>query len=320
MIRAICCLFGFLMASGASAVELQPPLLAMSSGQVQVAAGDIVGIDREANKIKFAVQESLRGGAKGEIELLVDHGPLETLANGQGYLVFFSDLTKGSKPRTLVRDPKQARVLSFEGVALALFRDDAARRELLLANPLELAAHSSYRDQVLTGLNSDDPQMADLWSGELSLRADRLSPYSPADIRRIRAFVESPDAPSAARARLLLLAHDRRPIFGDDWFAESASTVLATLPLETLQDAGYQQLAFAAMTVVGDFPDSVSPAVLRRWLVAPPVYGELAVALLRRQGEDVAAAMRRKLQRVHLDSATRAFLESELRRIDAAAN
>ncbi len=320
MKHVIWLLLAMLCTNVASAVDLQPPLLAMSSGQVQVAAGDIVGIDRDAGKIRFAVKETLRGDADGEIALLVDPGPLKTLSVDRGYLVFFSDLTKGAKPRTLVRNRERAHVLSFEGVSLALFRDNAAQRELLLSNPLELAAKPGYRDRVLAGLNSGDAQMADLWSGELALRADRLSPYSPAEIERIRDFIASPTAPPAGRARLLLLAHDRQPVLGEEWFSASAAALLAHLPLETLHEPGFQQLAFAALTVVGGRPDTVAPEVLERWVGAPPVFAELAVALVGRQGRDRAAVITRVLEQVHLRSDTRTYLEAELRRANAAAN
>lgn len=301
------------------AVEVRPPLLAMSDSQMQLVAGAILAVDSQPPSILFRIDEALRGDGQGEVRLRVAPQDLPMLAPGEGFLAVFSDVMPAPlKPRKFIRVPEQARLLSFEGVEVSLFRDSPAWRALLARDPLKAAASPGYRQQVLAGLADSDPQMADLWSGELALRAQRLSPFAARELASIDAFVRSAQAPARARARLLLLAHDRRPLLGTDWPVAAAAVVLAQVPAQAEPPAALQALVQSALLVLTAHPRAIEPATVAPWLASTPVLAELAALALRaRAPEAEAAALDAVLARPLLPAATRTFLEQHRQRLHA---
>lgn len=297
-------------AARAPAAEVLPPLLAMSDSRLQLVAGAIVAVDAEAGTLSFNVDATLRGESPDVLQLGIDRSIAARLTPGTGYLALYSDLKPSDKPRVLVRDSSNARLLSFEGVEVSLFRDGEMARRWLRADPVAAAQETSYRKQIFSGLNASDPQWRDLWSGELALRANRLAPFSPGEIATIRSFVAG-NGPAAARARLLLMAHDRSPLWGEGWPATQAAQVLAHLPIAALDAVGEQQLAYAALTIALAHPDELAPELAEAWLAAPPVFAELALGIVRAQGRDVERAVEAILDRALLPTATRRFLQDQ---------
>jgi hypothetical protein len=304
----------------APAVEVLPPLLAMSDPNNGAVAGAIVGLSDDPPSIQFRVDERLRGDGSGELRLLVSPDDLPHLSIGEGYLAIYTDLARDSmKPRKLVRVPERARLMTFEGVELSLFRDTPAMRKLLTADPLKAAADAGYRQRVFSGLTADDPQLADLWSGELALRAQRLSPYTPTELAGIESFVRSAQSPERARARLLLLAFDRQPLLGSDWFVAAAVDLLATTPLRLRPDASTQGLVHAALLIAVANPQRIDRRLLTPWLASTPVLAESAALALRAQSPAAErSALDDVLGRALLPRVTRQFLEQHRQRLEAS--
>lgn len=298
-------------AQSASAVEVKPPLLDMSDPSLVVIAGDITEVIPDPPSIRMAVRDVLRGSADDSVQLLVDPPLLSRITPGQGYLALYSDLSPAPmKPRKLIRTPATARLVSFEGVEVSLFRDEDRWRKLLSANPIEAAQSADYRQRIFDGLSSADPQWSDLWAGELALRAQRLSPFSRRERSTIEALVRNPAASGWARARLLLAAHDRQPLYGKDWYVDAAAGVLTQTPVAAAQSAAEQHLVYAALTIAQAHPKSVPASVLESWLTAPPVLAEVAALALRAHSSDAELeAIDRVLTRALLPSATRNFLQ-----------
>jgi hypothetical protein len=305
----------------AAAVEVLPPLLAISDPNNGIVAGAILAIDVDPPSIQFRVDERLRGDAEGNIRLLVSPDDLPLLSIGDAYLAVYTDLARDSmKPRKLVRVPERARLMTFEGVELSLFRDSATMRKLLTDDPLKAAGDAGYRQRIFSGLGEEDPQQADLWSGELALRAQRLSPWSTAELASIESFVRSAQSPERARARLLLLAFDRRPLLGEDWFVAAAADLLAATPVRPRPDASTQSLVHAALLIATAHPQRVDGKLLTPWLASTPVLAESAALALRAQSPDnERAALDRVLRRALLPRVTRQFLEQHRQRLQAAS-
>lgn len=305
----------------AAAAEVRPPLLAMGDPNLGVLAGAIVAVSADPPSIRFRVDETLRGDGAGEMRLLVSPQDLPNLGVGEGYIAIYTDVAQDSmKPRTLVRVAERARLMTFEGVELSLFRDTPALRKLLTGDPLKAAAADDYRQRVFAGLADPEPQMADLWSGELALRAQRLSPYSAAELAAIEAFVRGAQAPERARARLLLLAFDRRPLLGSDWFVAVAADLLAATPVHGEPEPGAQSLIHAALLIAAAHPGRVDSRVLERWLASAPVLAEAAAVALRAQSPAAErAALDRVLARALLPGVTRQFLQQHRQRLPAPA-
>ena len=300
--------------SHARAADVLPPLLAMSDSRLQLVAGSIVAVDVQAGELSFDVESTLRGTSPDTLRLGVDRGVAARLTPGPGYLALYSDLKPSEKPRVLVRDSSNARLLSFEGVEVSLFRDNEMARRWLSSDPVASAQQTSYRKQIFSGLAADDPQWRDLWSGELALRANRLAPYNEQEIAAIQSFVAG-NGPAAARARLLLMAHDRSPLWGEGWPATQAAQVLDRMPLAALDAVGEQQLAYAALTIALAHPDALAPELADHWLAAPPVFAELALGIVRAQWRDVKRTLESLLDRALLPTATRRFLEDQHSRL-----
>lgn len=312
------CLTALLMwvAQAAYAVEVKPPLLDMSDPSLIVVAGDIRSVQSDPPSITLAVHEVLRGEADTTVQLLVDPPLLPKLAPGSGYLAVYSDLSPAPlKPRKLIRTPATARLVSFEGVEVSLFRDEPRWRALLSANPIEAAQARGYRQRIFEGIASPDPQWSNLWSGELALRAQRLAPFSRAERKAIVTLVRNSAAPAWARARLLLAAQDRAPLYGKDWYIDAAGEVLAQMPVAAVQSAAEQHLAYAALLIAQSHPKAVPAAVLARWLEAPPVLAEVAALALRADHSDAELqAIDQVLARALLPAATRDFLQQHRQR------
>lgn len=303
----------------AVAVEVLPPLLSMSDPNLGVVAGAIVEVSEEPPAIRFRVDETLRGDGSGELRLLVSRNDLANLSVGGDYLAVYSDIAQDSmKPRKLLRVAERARLMTFEGVELSLFRDMPAVRKLLVADPLKAASDPDYRQQIFAGLGDDDPQMADLWSGELALRAQRLSPFTAQEIAAVERFVRSPQQPERGRARLLLMAHDRQPVFGADWYITFAGELLAATTVKGQPDAAAQSLLYAALLIAAAHPQRIESSALSPWLASSPVLAEAAAMALRAQSPaQERQALDRTLARALLPAITRQFLEQHRQRLVA---
>ena len=318
-LRALALTCALTSASSAGAVEVLPPLLAMSDPNLGVAAGQLLAVSADPPSIQFRVDESLRGEGVGELRMRVNRQDLALLAPGSGFIAVYTDqMPAPLKPRKIIRVPDSRRLMTFEGVQLSLFRDTPDLRALLAADPITAAGHSDYRSRVIAGLASSDPQISDLWSGELALRAERLSPFTATELAAIEAFVRSARSPERARARLLLMAHDRQPVFGNDWFVQAAAAVIDETPVRAEPDIASQNLVYAALTIVNAHPQSVSEATLEAWLASSPVLAESAALALRRVSPEFErAALDRVLSRALLSSVTRQFLQQHRQRLPA---
>ncbi len=293
----------------------------MANPNFGLVAGSIVRVQAEPPAVIFAVSEALRGDASGELQLLVDRVWLSQIAPGAGYLALYTDLESAPlKPRKVLRVAERARLMSFEGVNLSLFRDTPEWREGLLADPIKRASAADYRQQVFAGLESGDPQWSDLWSGELALRLQRLSPYSPEELKRVQQFVLSPQSPPTARARLLQTAFDRSPLLGDGWYVEAAAGILGNTAPRADSAVGEDQLIYSVLQILSAHPDAADPRVIEAWLSGPPAIAEAAALVLRAQApERERDALERTLARSLLPAGTRAFLEQHRQRLPMSA-
>ncbi|HWS26894.1 MAG TPA: hypothetical protein VN259_10040 [Xanthomonadales bacterium] len=291
----------------------------MSDPNLGVVAGAVLAVSAEPPSIQFRVDESLRGDGSGELRMRVNLQDLALLAPGSAYLAVYTDqMPAPLKPRKLMRVADSRRLMTFEGVELSLFRDTPQMRALLAADPVAASHAADYRSRVFAGLASSDPQLSDLWSGELALRAQRLSPFSAAEQAAIESFVRSARSPERARARLLLMAHDRQPIFGSDWFVQAAAAVLDATPVRSEPDIPSHNLIYAALTIAMAHPQSVSDATLEAWLAASPVLAESAALALRKRSPDSErGALERVLARALLSPVTRQFLQQHHQRLPA---
>lgn len=305
--------------SSAFAAQVQPPLLAMSNPNLGVVAGEMLAVSSDPPSIQFRIEERLRGDGSGELRMRVNRQDLALLAPGGGYLAVYTDqMPAPLKPRKMLRVADSTRLMTFEGVELSLFRDTPEMRALLTADPVEASHKPDYRQRVFAGLASSDPQMADLWSGELALRAQRLSPFSGAEQSAIEDFVRSARSPERARARLLLLAHDRQPLFGADWYVSAAAEILDHTPVHGEPDAISQNLIYAALTIAMAHPQALREQTLEAWLASSPVLAEsAALALRNRSPESERAALDRVLARALMPQVTRQFLEQHRQRLPA---
>jgi hypothetical protein len=309
------------MSSSLMAAQVQPPWLAMSNPNFALVAGSIVRVQAEPPAIIFAVSEALRGDASGELQLLVDRVWLSRIAPGDGYLALYTDLEPAPlKPRKVLRVAERARLMSFEGVDLSLFRDTPQWREGLLADPIEAAASADYRQQVFAGLQARDPQWSDLWSGELALRLQRLSPYTADELALVRQFVLSPQSPPTARARLLQTAFDRSPLLGENWYIEAAAQILGNTVPRFDSVVGDDQLSYTVLQILAAHPDAVDPGIVEPWLASVPAIAEAAALVLRAQSPQLEReALDRTLARSLLPAVTREFLEQHRQRLPIAA-
>ncbi|MCB1613913.1 MAG: hypothetical protein KDI60_19470 [Xanthomonadales bacterium] len=309
------------MSNASMAAQVQPPWLAMANPNFGLVAGSIVRVQAEPPAVIFLISEALRGDASGEMQLLVDRVWLSQIAPGEGYLALYTDLEPAPlKPRKVLRVPERARLMSFEGVNLSLFRDTPEWREGLLANPLERAAATDYRQQVFAGLQAHDPQWQDLWSGELALRLQRLSPYSAEELALVRQFVLAPQSPATARARLLQTAFDRSPLLGENWYVEAAARILGQTAPRYDSAVGDDQLSYTVLQILAAHPDAVDSRVVEPWLAGVPAIAEAAALILRAQSpEQEREALDRTLSRSLLPAVTRDFLKQHRQRLPMTA-
>lgn len=299
------------------AAQAQPPLMTMANPQLVLVAGSVVAVTADPPSIKFKVSDAVRGGAIGEMRLLVDAPLLALLAPGDGYLALYTDMESAPlKPRKMVHAPERSRLLAFEGVEISLFRDSPEMRALLREDPRASAAATGYRDRVLQGLTDDDPQMADLWSGELTLRAERLSPYSADEIALIERLIGQAQYPPTARARLLQMANARAPLFGREGYLHAAAEVVASTPVFTQPVRGADTLLYTALKILAERPEFVDAAAVEPWLTAQPVVAEAAALALRAKAPALETeALDRVLGRALLNGVTRGFLQEHRRRL-----
>jgi len=293
----------------------------MANPNFGLVAGSIVRVQAEPPAVIFAVSEALRGGASGEMQLLVDRVWLSQIAPGEGYLALYTDLEPAPlKPSKVLRVAERARLMSFEGVNLSLFRDTPEWRKGLLADPIKVAASADYRQQVFAGLQASDPQWSDLWSGELSLRLQRLSPCTADELALVRQFVLSAQSPPTARARLLQTAFDRSPLLGEDWYVAAAAEILGNTAPRLESAVGEDQLSYSVLQILTAHPDAVDAPVIEAWLASVPVIAEAAALALRAQSPELERdALERTLARSLLPAANRTFLEQHRQRLPIAA-
>lgn len=291
----------------------------MSNPNLGVVAGALLSVTDDPPSIQFRIDERLRGDGSGVLRMRVNRQDLVLLAPGAGYLAVYTDqMPAPLKPRKMLRVADSTRLMTFEGVELSLFRDTPEMRALLTADAVEASHQPDYRQRVFAGLASRDPQMADLWSGELALRAQRLSPFAGEEQAAIEDFVRSARSPERARARLLLMAHDRQPLFGEDWFVAAAAEILDRTPVHGEPDAISQSLIYAALTIAMAHPQSVGEHTLEAWLASSPVLAESAALTLRKLSpESEGAALDRVLARALMPQLTRQFLEQHRQRLPA---
>lgn len=307
----------FLRGPTALAAEVQPPLVAMNNPNLGVVAGEMLAVSSDPPSIQFRIEERLRGDGSGELRMRVNRQDLPLLSPGSGYIAVYTDqMPAPLKPRKMLRVADSTRLMTFEGVELSLFRDTPEMRALLTADAVEASHQPDYRQRVFAGLASNDPQMADLWSGELALRAQRLSPFSGAEQTAIEAFVRSARSPERARARLLLMAHDRQPLLGANWFVAAAAEILDSTPVHGEPDAISQSLIYAALTIAMAHPEALRDETLEAWLASSPVLAESAALALRKKSPDSErAALDRVLARALMPQVTRQFLEQHRQRL-----
>ncbi|MBK8283607.1 MAG: hypothetical protein IPK97_01330 [Ahniella sp.] len=297
-----------------------PPILAMSHPEFTLVAGTITAIETDPAAIRFDIAETLRGSAKGSVRLLVDRAHLRRLSPGSKFLALYTDMVNAPlKPRKFLRDPDQARLMSFDGVPLTLFRDTPEWRALLThPEPADWAASATYRAGLIDGLDHPDAGWRTLWAAEIALRAGHLAPFNDREQKAIQQFAMSPLQSPEARANLIQVAAANRGIFGQDWLEPTVAAVLETLAssADSTMSPAQQQLALVALRIAHEKPGHVSAETLFVWLQSSPILAETAALALRaldpkleRQG------LERSLALTLLDTETRHHLELHQKRL-----
>ncbi len=303
-----------------SAAEVLPPILAMSHPEFTLVSGAVVAIESDPPAIRFNIAETLRGSAEGSVRLLVDRVHLKRLSSGEHFLALYTDVVKAPlKPRKFLRDPNQARLMTFEGVPLTLFRDTPAWRALLThAQPAEWAKTTAYRTQLIKGLADPDSAWRMLWAAEIAQRALLLAPFSAAEQQAVRQFAMSPLQSPEVRARLMQVAVTRNGIFGPDWLESTLAAVLDqwASSAETSMSPAQQQLVLVALQFAEEHPGHVSAETLTVWLQSSPILAERAALALRALDPKIEQlALERVLALTLLDIETRQHLELHQKRL-----
>ena len=305
--------------------EVKPPLQALRHPNLTLIVAEPLGSPSAEGSMSLRVLERLQGDADvpDEIEVLVDAGDSEAVENGERYLLFYSDVERVSfKPRTEVRRPDRRILLHIEGAGPAVFPDTPEMRALFGPEHIEIEQSPQYREVVMQGLASEEPQMVDLWSAEWALRPATFSQVRPEEIDLLSEIVENPLQMPSARARILSIAAERTAPDADPWYATSAMVVLSeTDPAELPTNTGLSQLIYASLLVAQNNPDPSQIAELEKWLKAAPPLAENAALALRAIDSNLE---RQAVQDAIVDAGTpeqtRTFLTEYLRRAELAAS
>ncbi|MGQ0798500.1 MAG: hypothetical protein ACT4NL_00100 [Pseudomarimonas sp.] len=310
-----------MLALQAQAAPLYPPLQALRHPHFVVISAEPVAWSDADSRVRVRVHEVLRGDlgsqAAEEIDLLVLPSDRKSLPAGQRYLIVYSDVQRAPlKVRKEVRRPDRRLLLHIDGASPAVFADTAAMRELLDRKHKDVELLADYRQTIIKGLQASEPAMVDLWSAELVLRPATFDRLSAAEARQVRKVVEDSDQLVTARARLLLAASDRSPVFGEDWFVRSAARIAKEMSRDLLTHDGNDQLILAALLILQRHPVTASAPALERWLSGPPVLAEQAALALRALGEDKERdAVTRALARDATPTETKRMFSAYLQRL-----
>ncbi len=321
MRRLLALLFVLIVATHAQATPLYPPLQALRHPHFTVISAETVAWSESDSRLRVRVHEVIRGNlgsqAAEEIDLLVLASDRKSLGTGTRYLMVYSDVQRAPlKVRKEVRRPDRRLLLHIDGANPAVFADTPAMRELLDDKHKDVELDAGYRQTVIEGLRARDPAMVDLWSAELVLRPATFDQLTSAETRRVRKVIEDPKQLAPARARLLLAASDRSPIFGEGWYVRSAARIVKQTSRNLLTTEGNDQLVLGALLVLQRHPVAATAGALERWLGGPPVLAEQAALALRALGRDKEHdAVTRALARDATPAETKRMFSAYLQRL-----
>jgi hypothetical protein len=298
--------------SGLHAAPIHPPLQALRSGNYQLISAQVERVDVAAGTVWVGAVERLRGDVEGDRTLLMQPHDAAELKPRERLLFVYTDVQRdSSEPRKFVRVDRNV-VVHTDGAEPAVFPDTPTYRHLLAEDHRAEEQAEGYRDQVIAGLSADDPKAVDLWLAELVHRPATFATLAAEEIARIEAITRDPDQRPTARARGLLIAMERSPAWGAEWYVDAAFGLLdSNAPADLASKPRLDQAVYAALTVLGVHALPAHQQVLTKWLGATDALAELAAVALARIGPEVE---REALRHALADTATPAETQRMLNR------
>ncbi len=298
---------------------IQPPLQSLRSGHYQVISAEVSAVEPDGTAVSVNIVETIHGKAEGALTLLMQRHDAADLEEGERYLFVFTDVQRdASRPRKFVRVNRNI-VVHTDGADPAVFPDTPAWRHLLSDQHREDEKSEKYRSRVIKGLSDEDPKAVDLWLAELVHRPATFATLAEEEIALIEAIVRDPQQRPTARSRALIVAMERAPAWGSDWYIAAAAHLLTTTsPAELDTAPRLDQAVYAALTVLGANATADHQQALTAWLGAHDALAELAAEALARIGPEVA---RDALRAALADASTPADTQRMLsRRLAAFSN
>jgi hypothetical protein len=323
-ILMICIVVGSLnlLETGNAAERQRPPLESTRSPLVHFDAGVLSSVKAEPPTLIFTNVQALQNSeSKDSVTVLVEREILGDVMQGGHYLfAYFDTFEVAGRPGVFVRDPNRAQLLSLPGAEPVLFLDNIENRALVGEQQEVRERNAGYLQTVLSGLTSDDPQLADLWSAELTLRSDLLARLSDTQRDTIKSRVADESLFPATRARLLYVCARSADAYGANWLTDRAAKIISTEAVFTVRGARNRaELTFAAFDVLDRYPQIAIPVEsLSRWLQGDNAgLAERALLALRQRQPDAERALiQRALAQTFLNTDVRTFLIDHLRRLE----
>lgn len=298
-----------------------PPLEALRTADVNSVAATVMAVQTDPPALSLRIDTQFFGRPRSTVKVLVDPLLLDYIETGARYLLVYGDLEPvQGKPGVFVQT-EHGTLATFDGAEPAIFRDSPEMR--MLQDPAHRSAEqrTDYKTEVLAGLEQTDPQLQNLWAGELVLRGEVVAALETEDFARISSFVDRIDGHPSARTRLLAAASEYAPQLGSDWFKRSAAKIIGSETVQTSNSFyNREQLVIAAFDTLAKHSVTVPMADLTRWLRSPrPGIAEMALLRVRAQDPEAeAGVIEAVLAEQFLPIATRSFLVEHLRRLRAS--
>lgn len=317
-------LVGFWIAAvPAMAAELKPPLEALRHQNYSLIAAQRLEGPVTEGKIRVRVIERLQGDTTSpeEIDVIVQTGDAGRIQPGSQYLLFYSDVERVSlKVRKELRNPDRRRILHIAGADPAVFSDTPEMRALFSPGHAEIERSPEYREVVMQGMQSQDPDLVDLWSAEWAIRFTLFADIRPEDVGLLSDLIEDPLQRPSARSRIVQASSERLQPGNETWLTASVGEVLKQInPAQLTESTGLSQLIYASLRVSQEYPGSSNIPQLEKWLRSTPPLAENAALALRAISADLE---RESVELAIVDETvpqqTRVFLADHLRRLDLA--
>jgi len=314
-------LFGMVLlaqALSAFAARLSPPLEALRKSTNGIVVATVQSIRLDPAAIEIKVEKRLQGLKRERLFVRVDPFVLPRIEVGGRYvLVYAAHITDRAKPGRMI-DLAEPILLTTDGAAPAMFRDEAQALTLLAPSHAEVEKAPSYRAWLVSQLSADDPSMRDLAAAELVLHpglAEALTSKEALSV--LAAIVDEVSLPST-RARLFGAAAQQRIALTPEQLRAPANAILMTLPVISTEDMfNPETLASVVLSFAQTHPELIDARALPRWLrSARAALVEQAALVIRAQAPDKElAAINLALADSWLPASTRGFLQDHLRRL-----